>query len=202
MTIETLTRPEPVRRRDNVDRKGAAHSVPMEWMLAVQKDRCRTSFSRLFDFYAPRIKGMVMRGGNPDGVADEIVQEAMLNVWRKADQFDPRHASVSGWVYQIARNKQIDHFRKHARPVPDEAMGEDIDDNDASKIVARTQEQMKLRDAIARLSEDQRDAIQRAYLGELSHQEISDETGIALGTIKSRIRLALQRLRYELADMR
>ena len=94
------------------------------WMLAVRDRRDRAAFSALFDHFAPRLKGFVMRSGTGSAQAEEIVQDVMLTVWRKAEQFDPARAQVSAWIYKIARNRQIDVIRKEGRPLPDE-LGED-----------------------------------------------------------------------------
>ena len=126
----------------------------------------------------------------------------MLTVWRKAALFDPHRAQPSAWIYQIARNRQIDGFRKTRRPVPEELDQDEASEPDASQIIALEQEVGQLREALARLKPDQREMIERAYLGELTHQEISSQTGLPLGTIKSRIRLGLDRLRHDLKRMR
>ena len=171
-------------------------------MLAVRDNRDREAFVLLFDYFAPRLKGFIMRSGTGSGQAEEIVQEVMLTVWRKADQFDPARAQVSAWIYQIARNRQIDVIRKENRPLPEE-LGAPLDaEPDASQILAVEQESGQLKDALARLKSDQREIIEQAYLGELTHQEISTQTGLPLGTIKSRIRLGLERLRHELKELR
>ncbi|WP_255731598.1 sigma-70 family RNA polymerase sigma factor [Phaeobacter sp. B1627] len=171
-------------------------------MLAVRDARDRAAFSRLFDYFAPRLKGFIMRSGTGSGQAEEIVQDVMLTVWRKASMFDPQRANVSAWIYQIARNRQIDVIRKENRPLPEALGAPPADEPDASQILAVEQEAGQLKDALARLKPDQREIIEKAYLGELTHQEISTQTGLPLGTIKSRIRLGLERLRHELKDAR
>lgn len=177
-------------------------SPQTSWMLAVRDQRDKAAFASLFDHFAPRLKGFIMRSGTGSGQAEEIVQDVMLTVWRKASQFDPARAQVSAWVYQIARNRQIDMIRKEGRPLPDELNENPESEPDASQIVALEQEAGHLKSALTKLARDQREVIEKAYLGELTHQEISSQTGLPLGTIKSRIRLGLQRLRHELKDMR
>jgi len=171
-------------------------------MLAVRDQRDKAAFAALFDHFAPRLKGFVMRSGTPAGQAEEIVQEVMLTVWRKAALFDPQRAQVSAWVYQIARNRLIDVIRKERRPMPEEWQIEPDPEPDPRDILELEQEVGRMKTAMAQLSPDQRDMIERAYLGELSHQQISSQTGLPLGTIKSRIRLGLDRLRRELKDIR
>ena len=165
-------------------------------MLAIRDQRDKAAFAKLFDHYAPRLKGFIMRSGTSAAQAEEIVQDVMLTVWHKATQFDPHQSQVSGWVYRIARNRQIDIQRKEGRPVPEEIRQPETTEQDSSQIVALEQEAQKLRTAIAGLAPAQRDVIEKAYLGELTHQEIQQETGLPLGTIKSRIRLAIDRLRH------
>jgi len=172
------------------------------WMLAVRDNGDRAAFAALFDEYASRLKGFIMRTGTGSAQAEEIVQEVMLTVWRKAGQFDPARAQVSAWIYQIARNRQIDMLRKERRPMPEDFGHPPGVEPDGSEVLAVEQEAGALKDALARLNPDQRDIIEKAYLGELTHQEISSQTGLPLGTIKSRIRLGLERLRHELKDIR
>lgn len=171
-------------------------------MLAIRDDRDRVAFAALFDCFAPRLKGFVMRSGISADRAEEVVQDVMLSVWRKAAQFDPHRAPVSAWIYQIARNRQIDFMRKEYRPMPEELKEAPDAEPDASQIVALEQETAYLKTALARLKSEQREIIEKSYLGELTHQEISEQTGLPLGTIKSRIRLGLERLRHDLRDLK
>lgn len=143
-----------------------------------------------------------MRSGTSAPQAEEIVQDVMLTIWRKAALFDPHRAQVSAWIYQVTRNRQIDILRKENRPLPEELAEEPGAEPDAGQILAIDQESAKLRDAIARLKSDQRDVIEKAYMGDMTHHEISMQTGLPLGTIKSRIRVGLERLRHELRGMR
>lgn len=187
--------------RQSVPPEQTAISEQTAWMLRVRDQRDRTAFVSLFDHFAPRLKGFVMRNGTSADLAEEIVQDVMLTVWRKAAQFDPHRAQVSAWIYQITRNRQIDMARKLSRPMPEELAEDPTDQPDASQILAVEQEVGQLKAALARLSADQREMIEKAYLGELTHQEISAMTGLPLGTVKSRIRLGLERLRHELKDL-
>jgi len=172
------------------------------WMLAVRDQRDKTAFAMLFDHYAPRLKGMVMRSGLGAAQAEEIVQDVMLKVWHRAAQFDPGRAQVSAWIYQIARNQQSDHVRKEHRPVPEALKTPEEPESDAAQTLALEQETTQLRAALDKLSPEQRLLVEQAYLGEMSHSEIRKVTGLPLGTIKSRIRLGLERLRHELKGTR
>ncbi|RPE72089.1 RNA polymerase RpoE-like sigma-24 subunit [Pacificibacter maritimus] len=177
-------------------------SEQTEWMLKVRDQRCKTSFGALFDHFAPRLRGMLMKNGFGAAQADDVVQDVMLSVWRKAASFNPERAEVSGWIFQIARNRQIDVIRKERRPVPEELAMPESTDVDGEQVLGVEQETAKLRSAIARLNPEQRELVEKAYLGEFTHSEIRDQTGLPLGTIKSRIRLGLERLRHELKGER
>ncbi|WP_373357046.1 sigma-70 family RNA polymerase sigma factor [Pseudoroseicyclus sp. CXY001] len=175
-------------------------------MLAVRDRRDRAAFGKLFDHYAPRLKAMAMRGGASAALAEDIVQDVMLTIWRKADQYDPARAPVSAWIFRIARNRQIDIARRNRRPEPEllvsAAEADAPDEGSAGDMLALAEESEALRAALRALSPEQRAVIESAYLGDLTHREIHAETGLPLGTIKSRIRLALERLRHELKDLR
>lgn len=194
--------PMPKRQGVRVSPRKNEISQQTVWMLAVRDDRNKQAFAALFDFFAPRLKGFIMRSGTSAEQAEEIVQDVMLTIWRKAAKFDPHRAQVSAWVYQIARNRQIDVLRKENRPVPEELAVDPDTEPDASQILALQQEAGQLKRALSTLRAEQREVIEKAYLGELTQQEISAQTGLPLGTIKSRIRLGLERLRHELKGMR
>lgn len=193
---------EIVPSKGNGRRVAEGYSDQTNWMLAVRDARDKAAFGRLFDYYAPRLKGFVMRTGTGSAQAEEIVQDVMLTVWRKAHLFDPQRAQVSSWIYQVARNRQIDIVRRESRPVPEELKPPESTEEDASQIIALDQEAQKLRQALASLKPGQREMVEKAYLGDLTHAEIRAETGLPLGTIKSRIRLGLEKLRHELKDLR
>ncbi|MDE3080265.1 MAG: sigma-70 family RNA polymerase sigma factor [Paracoccaceae bacterium] len=185
------------------DQGGGELSQQTLWLLAVRDRRDREAFACLFDYYAPRLKGMLARSGMPSAATDDLVQDVLLTAWQKAHQFDPARAQASAWIYRIARNRQIDLIRRERRPLPDAVVPEDEDSEpDASQILALDQETGKLREALDRLTPEQRAMIEQAYLGDLTHTEIRQRTGLPLGTIKSRIRLGLERLRHELKELR
>ncbi|CRL12050.1 sigma-70 family RNA polymerase sigma factor [Phaeobacter italicus] len=187
-----------VREREKVERESLSDQTV--WMLAVRDNRDRVAFGRLFDYFAPRLKGVICRSGMSPSQAEDVVQDVMLTVWRKAAMFDPERAQVSAWIFQIARNRQIDVIRKERRPVPEELKLPEETQEDAAQVLALDQETQKLRAALRRLKPAQREMVEKAYLGELTHSDIRDQTGLPLGTIKSRIRLGLERLRHELKE--
>lgn len=178
-------------------------SPPTEWLIAVRDNRDRAAFARLFDHFAPRLTTMMLRSGMSRSMADDVVQDVLLTAWQKAHSYDPTRAQASAWIYRIARNRQIDLLRRERRPVPD-PLAPELEEGaeDALAALAFDQEATRLRAALAALSPEQRAMIEQAYLGDLSHTEIRQRTGLPLGTIKSRIRLALERLRHELRELR
>lgn len=174
-----------------------------EWALAlvsVGQDQDRRAFAALFGHFAPRVKSYLMRSGAGESLAEETMQEALAIVWRKAGQFDPSRASAATWIFTIARNKQLDALRKLNRPEPEDLPWGLSDPGDPQTAAELAQEQERLGDAVAKLPSRQKEVIEKAFFGDLSHREIADMTGLPLGTIKSRIRLGLERLRYELTS--
>lgn len=165
-------------------------------MAAVRDRRDRAAFAALFAHFAPRVKAFLMKGGASAAVAEDCAQEVMATVWTKAHLFDPSRAGVATWVFTIARNKRIDVVRRERRPEPEALPWGPEPEPPQADALALAQDGERLARAIAELPEKQRVLIQRAYYGELSHSEIAAETGLPLGTIKSRIRLALDRLRH------
>lgn len=167
-------------------------------LQAVARDRDRLAFGRLFDHFGPRLKAMFMRSAMIEASAEDLVQDVMLTVWHKAGQFDPHRATPASWIYAIARNRRIDQSRR--RPL---SQIEDIPDveslePDAVQIIALRQETEHLTAALTRLSPEQSQMLRAAYFDDIPHSGISERTGLPLGTIKSRIRLGLARLRHEL----
>lgn len=179
-----------------------AYSDTTLWLLAVRDHGDRAAFARLFDHFAPRLKAMLLRKGQTDGTAEDIVQDVMLSVWHKAAQFDPHRAEASAWIYRIARNRQIDILRRRAPITPEDLPEIESDEPDAAQILGLEQEGAKLRAALAGLNPDQTRILEQAFFEDLPHSQISEATGLPLGTIKSRIRLGLEKLRRDLKDLR
>lgn len=163
----------------------------------------REAFKRLFEHFAPRIKGFMLKAGCSEGEAEEIAQDALIAVWRKAGQFDPNTTGAAAWIFTIARNLRIDSVRREARRArlssdveladqPDSAASADI-------VISRVEDATRVKNAIDRLSKEQSRVIRLSFIDERPHPEIATLLGIPLGTVKSRIRLAMNRLR-ELLD--
>nr|WP_324752679.1 sigma-70 family RNA polymerase sigma factor [Roseovarius sp. Pro17] len=177
----------------------ARQSEALRWAICIAHIRDsadEAAFAELFNHFAPRIKGFLMKSGASAALAEECAQDVMATLWQKAHLFDPSRASAATWIFTIARNRRIDALRKARRPEP-----EDIDwtpeaPPDQSDALALEQESAQLARAIQDLPAKQKSLIEAAYFSDLSHTQIADQTGLPLGTIKSRIRLALDRLRH------
>ena len=166
-----------------------------EHLSQIQLHQDQKAFAELFSYFAPRVKAFLIKSGASPSMAEECTQEVMATLWHKAHLFDPSRASVATWIFTIARNKKIDALRKQRRPEPEDLQWGPESEPEASDILAFQQEANQLTLAMSALPSQQRNLIKKAYFGELSHSEIAAETGLPLGTIKSRLRLALSKLR-------
>lgn len=176
----------------------SARPIQHDWvhqMERVRDLRCRASFSALFSHFAPRIRGFLIKTGADAELAEECAQDVMTTIWRKAELFDPDRASVATWIFTIARNRRIDMIRRQARPEPEDLPWGPEPIPDQADIIALRQDSALLARAIASLPDTQRDLIEKAYFAQLTQAQIAEATGLPLGTIKSRIRLGLDRLR-------
>ena len=176
-----------------------------EWdqlLIRVGNNRDRSAFKTLYEHFAPRLKSFLLKIGADEFAAEEVCQESMIMVWRKAETFNPESAGASTWIFTIARNKRIDKLRKDSRPMPDfndpSFYKKPIDKSD--DILQRAEEEKKIKNALKNLPPEQTKLILSAYYEEKSHRKIADETNLPLGTVKSRIRLAINRLRTQLED--
>jgi RNA polymerase sigma-70 factor (ECF subfamily) len=171
-------------------------------MEAIATQRSRAAFADLFSYFAPRVKSFMLRLGASDSEAEELAQDAMITVWQKAGLYDSRQASVSTWIFRIARNRRIDLQRRQNRPeLPaDDPMLMPPDIEMPDQILSRGQTEELVRERLARLSPDQKVLIQAAFYDGLSHSEIAKAFNLPLGTVKSRIRLAFLRLKGELTE--
>jgi RNA polymerase sigma factor (sigma-70 family) len=167
-------------------------------VMRVRDHQDRAAFAALFRHFAPRVKGFLMKSGAGATLAEECAQDVMATLWQKAHLFDPTRASVATWVFTIARNRRIDALRKSRRPEPEDLPWGPEPELGQAEALEMQQDTIRLGQALAQLPEKQRALIERAYYGDLSHSEIAEETGLPLGTIKSRIRLALERLRHHM----
>ena len=159
----------------------------------IAKSQDKTSFNRIFDYFSPRIMGYLISSGTSRAISEEITQEVLTAVWQKAYQFDQKIANVSTWIFTIARNKRIDRARKNENPhysLPELIDSLYSNDNDQSQEV---EEEVGV--ILSGLNEDEKKLLKMNFFEGKSHKIISKETKIPLGTIKSRIRSVLNKIR-------
>lgn len=172
-----------------------------EALMALVAQGDRAAFAALFQRHAGRVKGFLVRSGFSVSEADEAVQEVMLSVWRRAASFDPARAGALTWIYAIARNRRIDMLRRRRpEPDPDDPLFQPDPDPGAAAQTMAADRDAAVRAAMAQLSEDQRDAVRLAFYEGLTHAQIAAFRDLPLGTVKSRLRLAMERLKGALGE--
>lgn len=176
----------------------------MDWadlINRVAKHGDRDAFARLFEHFSPRVKGFLVKTGTAPETAEDIAQSTFVAVWRKAAQFDPATVGVAAWIFTIARNQRIDTARRLVRHdralVSETAWGiESVEPADTPEhIRARHEDAARVSKALTRLSKEQSTVVRLSFIEEKVHGEIASSLGIPLGTVKSRIRLAMIRLK-------
>jgi RNA polymerase sigma-70 factor (ECF subfamily) len=184
------------------DRPGDLADASSLVVRVAQRDRA--AFARLFEHFAPRVKSYMLKLGATPAVAEELAQEAMLTVWRKADSFDPARAGAAAWIFTIARNLRIDAARRdRIFSMLDGQPREDASEEPGpDAILAAGQRAGRIRDAMTTLSRDQVEVIRLSFFEDKAHGEIATTLRLPLGTVKSRLRLAMTRLKALLGDIR
>jgi RNA polymerase sigma-70 factor (ECF subfamily) len=171
----------------------------------IARERSEAAFGELFQRYAFKLKAYMLRQGADAATAEELAQETLLVVWRKAALYSSEKGSLSTWIFTIARNLRIDRLRKEAawQELPDNLSETLVSDDQApDEAVSDRQREVRVRAVLAELSDEQRQVVEMAYTEGLSHSEISERLGLPLGTVKSRMRLAYQKVRTALEDLK
>lgn len=204
-------RPEcsPSNRRNEpeVVRKGQPISIATSGGLEtlavrVAQNRDRKAFQQLFAHFAPRIKSFILKQNVSDEIAEDLTQEVMVTIWQKAHLYDPKKARLSTWIFRIARNKFIDKIRRQRYievDVDDHIQSMEAEEKTDIPVIQK-QDQQRILNALKLLKPDLQQVVELAFYRELSHSQIAEETGLPLGTVKSRLRIAFQKLRTELGD--
>jgi RNA polymerase sigma-70 factor (ECF subfamily) len=185
------------------------NEAPADWarlIEAVALRRDRMAFASLFEYFAPRIKTFMLRSGASETAADDLAQETMLAVWRKAELFDSDTAGSAAWIFTIARNRRIDSLRREGRRLHNKATDIDIEfllDKAPlpDSVLAATQVEERVRIALSKLSVEQQRVVELSFYQERAHAEIAKDLGIPLGTVKSRLRLSMGKLRSLLGEL-
>src|ERR1700734_3207331 len=185
------------------DGRAAAGNNAADWIRAIAERGDRAAFASLFEFYAPRIKAMLMRRGAAADAAEDLAQETLLTVWRKAAYFDPARASASAWVYTIARNLRIDRLRgdKRAKLYAPYEMVEPEGPQNPDSALDAAERDARVRAALKELSQEQVRVMELSFFEGRAHGDIATLLDLPLGTVKSRVRLAMARLRNLLGDL-
>ncbi|AWB65403.1 RNA polymerase subunit sigma [Saccharobesus litoralis] len=173
-------------------------------LVAIGEQRCKKSFAILFKRFAPKIKGIAMRKYNSEAFAMEVVQDTMTNVWRKAHLYTPDKGAATTWIYTVMRNVTFDLLRK-SKAQYETSLGDDLwpldeyaaqeEDVFNDHLLDKT-----LLSHIDKLPEKQKQVVQGVYFSELSQEQLAEQLGIPLGTVKSRLRLALEKLKQQLGE--
>jgi RNA polymerase sigma-70 factor (ECF subfamily) len=161
------------------------------------------AFRELYETFGPRVKAYMIRQGADVGTAEDLAQETLLTVWRKAALYAGDRGSMTTWVFAIARNLRIDRLRREMpwQELPEERMAEASGEPLPDEAVAEKERQMRVQAALAELPPDQKEVVLLAYLEGLSHSEIAERLGVPLGTVKSRMRIAYQKIRQTLESL-
>lgn len=173
-----------------------------ECLLLIAQDQDRAAFTRLFRHFAPLMKAYALSGSTLSANhADELVQEVMLKVWQKAGAFDPRKAAASTWIYTIARNCRTDLYRrlqKFDTPLSADDVSYGEESEEAFMQLHQRRSRDRIRELLGELPTDQAQILGKVYMEGKSHSEVAGELDIPLGTVKSRVRLALQKLQIQI----
>jgi RNA polymerase sigma-70 factor, ECF subfamily len=177
--------------------------IMADLLQRVAERREPAAFRELFQTYGPRVKAYMMRQGADPATADDLVQETLLTVWRKAALYADDRGSITTWVFTIARNLRIDRLRREVPwlELPAGHQEEPSTDQPADEALSEKERQVRVGAVLAELPEDQRAVVTMSFVDGLSHSQIAAQLGVPLGTVKSRMRLAYQRIRESLEDL-
>lgn len=184
--------------------RSSSHIIMADLLQRIAERGDAEAFKELFQSFAPRVKSYMMRQGADPTTAEELAQETLLMVWRKAGLYSSEKGSASTWIFTIARNLRIDRLRREV-PWQELPEGHDeirSDDPTPDEIVSTRERQGRTQTALAALPEDQKAVVSLSYLEGLSHSEIADRLNLPLGTVKSRMRLAYQKIREAVEDLK
>lgn len=197
MTSDTVT---PI--RTPMSQNAAEREMWTELLTGLGKRQDKRDFVALFNHFAPQIKAYGLSTQATPGLhafAEELVQETMIRVWRRASTFDASKASATTWIFTIARNARIDLLRrgaKHKSDVDaDDVWLEAEEDQQPVEELEAERDRVRVREAISQLPVEQAQVLAKVYLEGKPHSEVALELNLPLGTVKSRVRLALNKMK-------
>ena len=195
---------EPMQSSLQSEKKSRLNDAHVRLLERVASSGDKTAFTELFSHYGPILKSFMMGKGASADLAEDLAQDTMVQVWRKASLYSSGKGSVSSWIFTIARNLRIDAFRRSSRVNFEEISDFDIESDEPSgeDSINERQENAIVADAVKMLPPDQYQVIQMAFIEDLTHMEIAEKLKQPLGTVKSRMRLAYQKLSQALEDLR
>ena len=200
LNVESFNTPTAMKTR-NIKADTISINTDDDLTLSVEligKNQDKLAFNNIFRYFAPRLKSFLVKAGSTDSQAEEVIQEVMIAVWTKSSTYDSNKSSVSTWIYTIARNKRIDKIRKEKRHYlseSDEGLEIPVDSTQEKEIFS-AQVSNSLKKYMSNLPEEQSKLLKLSYFYNKTHADISTELKIPLGTVKSRIRLALTKMRH------
>jgi RNA polymerase sigma-70 factor, ECF subfamily len=180
----------------------AVRGVMADLLRRVAEEADAAAFRELYQTYGPRVKAYMMRQGADAATAEDLAQETLLAVWRRASLYAQEKGSAATWIFTIARNLRIDRLRREVpwQELP-EGAEEPSDDMPADEVVSAKERQARVRAALAQLPPEQHEVVMLSYLEGLSHGDIAARLSLPLGTVKSRMRIAYQKIRAALEDL-
>ena len=176
---------------------------PAVLLTRIARERDKAALAALFKLFAPRLKSMMLKLGADNALAEDLVQETLLTVWRKAELYSAERGAPSTWIFTIARNLRIDQLRRQSNKPYEDLDGLELasDAPLGSFVIEQNQVIARVTKALETLSEEQREVVRLSFIHNLPHAEIAIKVGIPLGTVKSRLWLAYDRLRPMLEDL-
>ncbi|ESQ75740.1 sigma-70 family RNA polymerase sigma factor [Asticcacaulis sp. AC402] len=180
----------------NDDGPGPVVQTPETLVMRIAQSRDRQAYAQLFARFAPKLKAFVMGQGMTPQEAEDLAQDVMLKVWRKAEMFDPTKATAVTWIYSIARNLRIDAARKakRVRELPED-LWQSEPPRPADVVLSDSQSARSLSGMLEILPPEQKTILRMSFYEDLSHGDIAKALALPLGTVKSRLRLAMTRLK-------
>ena len=181
----------------------ARHDIMANLLRRVAERADNEAFRELYETYGPKVKAYMMRQGADAGTAEDLAQETLLTVWRKASLYAGHKGSMSTWIFTIARNLRIDRLRREVpwQELPHWRLAQPSEDAPPDEALAGKQQQERIRAALAELPAEQREVLVLAFIDGLSHSEIAARLALPLGTVKSRVRIAYQKVRAALGGL-